>query len=368
MRRGLVRDVLVHLLGFVPVLLFLGALRFMDSYKLVRGRALLVSLVAGALAAFACIPLYGAAIDALPWSETIAKRYVAPLIEECAKAAFVAYLIRAGKTGFIVDAAIHGFAVGAGFALIENAVYAVTLRDASVGLWLVRGLGTAVMHGSTTAIVGILTKDQHDRRTSLKLLGLIPGLAIAFALHSWFNHFALPPIVMTGLLVLVMPLLLTAVFERSERSTHAWLTSGFDSEFDQLETLLGSDLGKSRIGLYLKSLREWFSGPVLADMLCYLRLHFELSLRAKGLLMARAEGIEVPPDPRVPSKFGELRYLEAAIGRTGKLAILPFIRASGRGAWQLELLRKHVPPGTDPGPRDPARRPDPGMAGRPPVE
>ena len=338
------RDVLVHLLGFVPVLLFLGALRFMDSYKLVHGRALLVSLVAGALAAFACIPLYGAAIDFLPWSETIAKRYVAPVIEECAKAAFVAYLVRAGRTGFMVDAAIHGFAVGTGFALIENAVYAVALRDASVGLWLVRGLGTAVMHGSTTAIVGIVTKSQHDRRARHKLLGLIPGLAVAFAFHSWFNHFALPPIVMAGILVLVMPLLLTAVFDHSERTTRAWLTAGFDSQFDQLETLLGSDLGKSRIGIYLESLRKWFSGPVLADLLCYLRLHFELSLRAKGMLMARAEGLEVPPDPVLPEKFGELRHLEAAIGRTGMLAIMPFIRAGGRDAWQLEMLRKHARP------------------------
>jgi len=321
--------------------LFLVALRFMDSYKLVRRGPLLLSLLAGALAALACIPLYGAVVDLLSGSEWAAKRYVAPLFEECAKAAFVAFLIRAGRTGFIVDAAIHGFAVGAGFALIENAAYAVALRNPSIGLWLVRGLGTAVMHGSTTAIVAIVTKDQYERRSRHRLIGLLPGLAIAFALHSWFNHFVLPPIVTTALLVLVMPLLLTAVFERSERTTHAWLTSGFDSQFDQLETLLGSGLGQSRIGLYLLSLRKWFSGPVLADMLCYLRLHFELSLRAKGLLMARAEGIEVPPDPGVTPRFEELRYLEGAIGRTGMLAIQPFIRAGGREAWQLDMLRKH---------------------------
>ena len=335
------RDVLVHLLGFVPVLLFLAALRFMDSYKLVHPRALTMSLIAGALAAFLCIPLYGVAVDVLPWPETIAKRYVAPMIEECAKAAFLAVLIRRGKVGFNVDAAIHGFAIGAGFALIENAAYAMALRNPSVGLWLVRGLGTAVMHGSTTAIVGIVAKDQFERRARLRLLGLIPGLAIAVIFHSWFNHFVLPPIVMTGILVLAMPLLLTVVFDRSERSTHAWLTSGFDSQFDELETLLGSGMGRSHIGLYLASMRKWFSGPVLADMLCYLRLHYELSLRAKGLLMARAEGIEVPADGALVARFEELHYLEDAIGRTGMLAILPFIRGGGREAWQLEMLRKH---------------------------
>ena len=347
----MLRGVLAHLLGFLPVLLFLGALRYMDSYKLVRRGAVLLSLLAGGIAALVCIPLDGIAMDFGPWSPAFVKRYAAPVIEECVKAVYLVYLIRAGRTGFLVDSAIHGFAVGTGFALVENGVYALALQDASVGLWLVRGLGTAVMHGSSTAMMAILAKDQFERRASHRYLGLVYGLAIAIALHSGFNHFVLPPIVMTGILLLVMPLLLVAVFEISERSTHAWLTSGFDSDFDFLESILGADLGTSRIGTYLKSMRKWFSGPSVADMLCYLRLHFELSMRAKGVLMAREEGMEIPPDPQIPLKLEEMKYLKESIGATGHLAILPFIGKSGRATWQLEMLRRQHAATPD-GPRD----------------
>src|SRR5256885_8503991 len=53
--------------------------------------------------------------------------------------------LRSAHVGFLVDAAILGFAVGTGFAVVENVYYASVMRDLELGLWLVRGLGTAVM-------------------------------------------------------------------------------------------------------------------------------------------------------------------------------------------------------------------------------
>ena len=50
-------------------------------------------------------------------------RYLAPLVEEALKALWIAVLLRRGRVGFLVDAAILGFAVGAGFALVENVEY-----------------------------------------------------------------------------------------------------------------------------------------------------------------------------------------------------------------------------------------------------
>ena len=72
-------------------------------------------------------------------------------------------LLRRGRVGFLVDAAILGFAVGAGFALVENVEYLRALSERELGLWLVRGLGTAILHGATTAIVAILAKGLGDR-------------------------------------------------------------------------------------------------------------------------------------------------------------------------------------------------------------
>ena len=56
-----------------------------------------------------------------------------------------------------------GFAIGAGFAVIENLHYLSALPDRNVWLWSVRGFGTAILHGTTTAIVLITAKSMADR-------------------------------------------------------------------------------------------------------------------------------------------------------------------------------------------------------------
>jgi hypothetical protein len=89
----------------------------------------------------------------------------------------------------------------------------------------------------------------------------------------------------------------------------------------------------------LKSLRERFRGEDLADMLCYVRLHGELALRAKGVLLLRESGMdELPIDAEMRDSLAELAQLENAIGKTGVLALRPLIMASGKDIWQLRLL------------------------------
>jgi hypothetical protein len=97
---------------------------------------------------------------------------------------------------------------------------------------------------------------------------------------------------------------------------------------------------QSPIGLYLKSLRQFYPGEVLADMLCYLRLHTELSLRAKGILMMRESGLPVKADPTVREKLDELKYLRDSIGRTAMLSLTPILRSSEQDLWQLQVLEE----------------------------
>jgi len=61
-------------------------------------------------------------------------------------------------------------------------------------------------------------------------------------------------------------------------------------------------------------------------VLCYLRLHTELSIRAKGLLMMREQGFMNKTGEETRAKLEELKYLESSIGATGVLAIKPFLR------------------------------------------
>jgi len=71
--------------------------------------------------------------------------------------------VRSNRIGFLVDAAIYGFAIGAGFALVETVAYWNVLSTHTWSLWVVRGFGTAVMHGGATAICAIVGKALEER-------------------------------------------------------------------------------------------------------------------------------------------------------------------------------------------------------------
>ena len=75
-------------------------------------------------------------------------------------------------------------------------------------------------------------------------------------------------------------------------------------------------------------------------MVCLLRLRLELSIRAKGILLARQAGFDVPPDPDMEGRFAELRFLEHGIGRTGLLAMSPLFHFSDRDLWQYHMIGK----------------------------
>jgi len=326
--------------ALLPVLLFLGLLVLLDSFKLVSLRSVLIALLAGAAAALAGAQLNGWLLDATAVSPALVSRYVAPPVEEALKAVWVVLLLRRGRVGFLVDAAILGFAVGAGFALVENVEYLRALAGRGAVLWLVRGLGTAVLHGATTAIFAILAKGLADRHPEHPLAVLAPGYLVAVVIHSGYNHQLLPPALSAAVLLVGLPLLVTAIFERSEGRTREWLGVGLDTDLEVVETIASGQALETRIGHYLRSLREHFPGEVVADMLCLLRIQAELSIRAKGLLLAREAGLETAIGDDVRDRLSELRYLERSIGRTGLLAMKPVVRQDARALWQVYLLEE----------------------------
>jgi len=168
---------------------------------------------------------------------------------------------------------------------------------------------------------------------------LLPGFLAAVALHTGFNLLLVQPALATVATVVVLPGVIYLVFQRSERSLREWLESDLDSNVQLLELINAGKFLDSHAGRYLQSLRERFRGEDLADMLCYLRLHGELALRAKGILLLRESGLEEPPlDEEIRGKLAELGQLERAIGKAGVLALRPLMLATGKNLWQLTLL------------------------------
>jgi RsiW-degrading membrane proteinase PrsW (M82 family) len=333
------QTILSLLVGLLPVLGFLGVLVAIESHKLVRLSTVIAVVAVGAVVAGVSYLANAWLIERLGVDLGPYSRYVAPLVEEFLKAAVVGVLVHMHRVGFLVDGAILGFAVGAGFAVVENLYYQQIVPDAGLGTWIVRGFGTAIMHGGATAIYTVATLALIDR-VRPRLLAFVPGFVTAVILHSAFNHMFLSPKLSTLAVVVVIPPLILYVFHRSQKALADWLGSGFDSDAERLELIQSGRLSDSPIGRYLATLKSRFAGPVVADLLCYLRLHTELAMRAKGLLLMRENGFDVPIDEETKAKFEEMRYLEKSIGRTGMLALQPVLPMSHKELWQLQMLGK----------------------------
>jgi len=322
--------------AFVPVLVFLAVLVVMDSFKLARPSAIAAAMGWGVVAAF--LSGVAQAVFAAAASEKAIAWLIAPSIEETAKSAFIAYLILRRRIGFPVDAAQLGFAVGTGFALVENLEYLRVLSGAGFVLWLVRGLGTAMLHGATTAVFAMLSQTAAESHRDRGALIFVPGWIAAIIIHTAFNIVPVSPLATTAMLLLVLPLIVLGVFHRSDLATREWFGAGLDLDLLLHETFSSEALAYTKFGTYLQELRQRFPGHVVADMLCLLRVELELSIQAKAMLIARDAGVAMPVHADAHSAAAEIRYLRSSIGATGLLALHPVQVSSHRDDWHRYLL------------------------------
>ena len=327
-------------IALVPVVVFLTALAVMDTFKLVRPRSILVAIAWGAVAAGAGFWLDAWLLHVRHVPLRVVSRYIAPFTEETAKAFLVVVLIATSRVGFLVDAAVQGFAIGTGFALVENLGYLRVMPEAGVWLWVVRGLGTAVLQGATTSIFAMISKTLADRRRDRLAIAFVPGWAAAVAIHAAFNHRLLPPVAQTLVLLTALPLVVLWVFARSERATRDWIGGGLDLDVELLDLVGSEHFALTHFGRYLQELRARMPGAVVADMFCLLRLELELSIQAKAMLLAREAGVDVPVDDDLTASLTERRCLQHSIGRTGLLALKPLQVTSYKDRWHRHLLQQ----------------------------
>ena len=192
-------------IALLPVLLFLAGLVQLDGYKLVRMRMMIALLVTGALAAGASYVVNNLVFAHFHGSFVTYSRYVSPWIEESLKAALLVFLIRTRRVGLPVDAGIAGFAIGTGFAVVENLYYLAARPHTALAVQVIRGFGTAIMHGGTAAILAMISNTLYERRPSGGLHLLLPGLFAAVALHTGYNYLLVRPALATLATLLVLP-------------------------------------------------------------------------------------------------------------------------------------------------------------------
>ena len=340
-----VRILLAQLIASVlPVLVFLFALQLIDTYKLLTLPRVLRAVLVGCGVAVICYGINTAIYAAGLVSPAVWARSGAPVLEEAAKALYVVWLLRSSRVGFMVDTAISGFAVGAGFALLENLTYIPDLSSSGLFASAIRGLGTAMMHGGSTAIFGTVSANLSEIRGSRSWAAFLPGLAIAIVVHELYNQPLWRPVLAAVVVLVVLPALIALIFWRSEKALEKWFGTKLDKDIGLLQMIATGTFTNSPVGSFLKSLESSFSPAILGDMLSYLHLTLELSARAKGDLLRREMGFPVEPDPELPARLKELRFLEAQIGRAGKMALAPRLGQKRQDIWELQQLAEKAEP------------------------
>jgi protease PrsW len=325
--------------GLLPVLLFLICLFLLDSFKLVKVHLLLLCLLWGILSAgisyYTNIFLSGH----FSLSFESLSRYFAPLIEELLKFLILLLLVRKKQIGFMIDAAIYGFAIGTGFALIENLYYFIQLGDGfHPMLAIVRGFGTAIMHGGTVSICAIIIIEGVHRYNNI-LRAAIPGILTAIFIHGIFNQFILNPMFQTLLILTLLPLAFYFVLAHNTKQMQSWLELEFSNEVDMLRMIRVGKFRDTKAGNYLASLRQHFPPDVVVDMYCLSSLFLELSIKAKRNIMLRENGFPPIIEPDINDKLKEMKQLRKQIGKAGELALQPLVGISYKELWKLNQFQ-----------------------------
>ena len=277
------------IIALLPVLVLVLVLYRLDSHRLLGTHFIAKVFLAGGVSAVLCAWLNGFTLDALAFDFQQYTRLGGPLIEEMVKAGIIVYLFRTHRIGFLIDAGILGFTVGAGFSLVENIYYLHMASEAHYGVWLVRGFGTAIMHGGATALFAIIAEVMTERHLRMNPLLYVPGLIVAYLVHAIFNHFPVSPALSTAVTLLILPTILFLLFERNQLSIHNYLEMDFNSHRQLLKQIEHGELSGCEAGRFLLDMQKKLAGPVAQEMIDYFCLHTRLVLSAESRMAASTE-------------------------------------------------------------------------------
>ncbi len=329
-----------YIVSFIPVLLFLGMLMFMDSFRLIRKWLLVICLLWGVVSGCMCLFIDTWIAHGMHFSFNTLSLFIAPFIEEILKFSLLLFLILRNRIGFMIDAAIYGFAIGTGFSILENGYYLFQagMDQNNLLIWIVRGFGTAVMHGGTTAIAGIILVNAHASRKSL-IQAVIMTIVTTYLLHGAYNAFFISPLLSSLVIIILIPLVMILVFRRNERTLRKWLDLGLDEEIGLMMMIEKGKFSGTRAGKYLLSIKDHFPREVVLDMYCYTSLFLELSVKAKSCLLLKEYDFPLPADLEIPAKLKELNHLRRNIGKSGMLALHPILRMTLKDLWAISVLK-----------------------------
>ena len=335
--------------ALVPVLAMLAVFVWLDAFRLMNLKEILILLMLGAIGALAAWPVSGRLLDTLPIGFSLYSRFVAPWIEEAIKAVIMIGLFRMNRIGYKLDAVISGFAIGAGFSVVENIIYLTIFPHYGTGTWLVRGFGTAIMHGTTLAVLATVAHEFAERETreaaadfDFSLMWFVPGYGVAVALHIAFNQFPYRPMIAMMAAILVAPIALILILNLGTAEAQRWLAAECAEHHAQLEALRGGRWPNGQAGAKIAALAERLDAESAKRISRYWELQAWLVAQAEEVMMEEAAGDAEFDASAVQAAFAEAEGLKRALGRSTFAALEALLPFSRNDYWEVSELRQRL--------------------------
>lgn len=322
---------MLYFISILPPLLFILILMWLDSFSLVRKNILMWSFLMGMIAVPLCY------IIIKMFTDDSTEEMAAPVIEEMLKGLGILLLVKMRRCAFFIDAALYGAAIGAGFSFIENIVYIFYNSDMMIGTAIVRGIGTAIMHCGCVISTAVIISWLANRKKET-ILYFIPAMIPAALLHTIYNSLTLPPMLLLLATIFAVSIWTVILFVYNEKSIGKWMEKELFAEVSMLAALKQGKFSDSKAGQYMISVKEQFAPECFFDMLCYVRLYYELSLICKANMIKAEAGFPIIKDKDTSDKVIEFNTLKKRIGKTAQFTLSPIVKPNRLTDWKIESL------------------------------
>jgi RsiW-degrading membrane proteinase PrsW (M82 family) len=268
-------------------------------------------------------------------------RYVAPFSEEILKALILIWLVRRPNFTYFVDGAIYGFAVGIGFAVLENYDYILTSQSTALSVAIGRTLSSNLVHAASSAMVGVtLGLGRFQRGWGRRSIYLLGGLLAAALIHGGYNSMLIslssqPVLVFVYAFVsgLGGTALIVWIIQRGLAEERRWIAETL-GDFKRVTTAEAKAVDQlADINAVLKPLAERFGKEKAALIGQILVLQARLGIYRKTLAKLPEEWMRQDAEARIAQLNREMEHLRRKIGVYPMLYLRQIFPEKNRSTW-----------------------------------
>jgi RsiW-degrading membrane proteinase PrsW (M82 family) len=273
-------------LALIVPLLFLSIIHKFDFYQTGQFHIILKCLFwGGVIFAPATFTYWALKYFWLTNPDTIT-HFAAPIYEEIFKGLILLYLVKRAKFTYSVDGALYGFAIGTGFAIVENFFYIYLNLSDATEIAFQRIYSANLVHAFSSATVGITLGMFRSRISRLRWQIPAFGLLLAIGQHMLFNILIgrdeIYPLIF---FIPVLPgiLFIDIVMQRGKKQARTWIKEklGMDNRVTWGEVAMVDQLESPNDVLYPVVERFGTEKARMVEKLLYLQAR--LGIKQKSL-------------------------------------------------------------------------------------